>query len=114
MSFVISEEKNQMKTEPQGLKRNGAEKERVSAMKLGIGLYRHMLTPDYFQFARQCGCTHLIIHLANYYSKERGIVTATDEKSNYGASVKDDPIWDLENLLAIKKQASEYGLEYTE
>ena len=80
-------------------------------MKLGIGLYRHMLTPDYFQFARQCGCTHLIIHLANYYSKERGIVTATDEKSNYGASVKDDPIWDLENLLAIKKQASEYGLE---
>lgn len=103
MSFVISEEKNQMKTEPQGLKRNGAEKERVSAMKLGIGLYRHMLTPDYFQFARQCGCTHLIIHLANYYSKERGIVTATDEKSNYGASVKDDPIWDLENLLAIKK-----------
>ena len=26
MSFVISEEKNQMKTEPQGLKRNGAEK----------------------------------------------------------------------------------------
>ena len=111
MSFVISEEKNQMKTEPQGLKRNGAEKERVSAMKLGIGLYRHMLTPDYFQFARQCGCTHLIIHLANYYSKERGIVTATDEKSNYGASVKDDPIWDLENLLAIKKQASEYGLE---
>ena len=41
MSFVISEEKNQMKTEPQGLKRNGAEKERVSAMKLGIGLYRH-------------------------------------------------------------------------
>lgn len=39
MSFVISEEKNQMKTEPQGLKRNGAEKERVSAMKLGIGLY---------------------------------------------------------------------------
>ena len=38
-------------------------------MKLGIGLYRHMLTPEYFQFARQCGCTHLIVHLATYYDK---------------------------------------------
>ena len=47
MSFVISEEKNQMKTEPQGLKRNGAEKERVSAMKLGIGpvSYKHLTLP---------------------------------------------------------------------
>ena len=24
-------------------------------MKLGIGLYRHMLKPEYFQFAKQCG-----------------------------------------------------------
>ena len=49
-------------------------------MKLGIGLYRHMLTPEYFQFARQCGCTHLIVHLATYYDKQ--VVTATDENSN--------------------------------
>ena len=27
-------------------------------MKLGIGLYRHMLKPEYYQFAKQCGCTH--------------------------------------------------------
>lgn len=32
-------------------------------MKLGFGLYRHMLTEDYFRFARQCGATHLIVHL---------------------------------------------------
>ena len=78
-------------------------------MKLGIGLYRHMLTPEYFQFARQCGCTHLIVHLATYYDKQ--VVTATDENSNYGAATAKDPIWELDNLLALKKQAAEYGLD---
>lgn len=47
MSFVISEEKNQMKTEPQGLKRNGAEKERVSAMKLGIVIHEPFFISSY-------------------------------------------------------------------
>ena len=78
-------------------------------MKLGIGLYRHMLTPEYFQFARQCGCTHLIVHLATYYDKQ--VVTATDENSNYGAATAKDPIWELDNLLSLKKQAAEYGLD---
>jgi hypothetical protein len=26
-------------------------------MKVGLGLYRHMLTRDYHDFARQAGCT---------------------------------------------------------
>ena len=78
-------------------------------MKLGIGLYRHMLTPEYFQFAKQCGCTHLIVHLANYYDKQ--IVTATDDKVNYGVSAAHDPIWELDSLLSLKKQAAEYGLD---
>jgi hypothetical protein len=33
-------------------------------MKLGLGLYRHMLTPENFRFARQCACTHVIVHSA--------------------------------------------------
>ena len=79
-------------------------------MKLGIGLYRHMLKPDYFQFARQCGCTHLIIHLATYYDSDSRIVTATDASTNYGQSLAMDPAWELDNLLALKKEAAQYGL----
>ena len=77
-------------------------------MKLGLGLYRHMLQKDYFQFAAQCGCTHLIVHLANYYSAEKGIVTATNETSNYGTALSQDPIWEPENLLALQKEAGEH------
>lgn len=77
-------------------------------MKLGIGLYRHMLTPDNFRFARQLGCSHLIIHLAEYYRK---ILPATDEKSNYGQSGANDAIWDIDSLRRIKAAAAAQGLE---
>ncbi len=81
-------------------------------MKLGIGLYKNMLNRQHFQFARQCGCTHVIIHLANYYTgDDKSIVTATDEKHNYGVSVAHDPIWELDNLKALCAMAREEGVE---
>lgn len=79
-------------------------------MRLGIGLYRHMLAPEYYQFAAQCGCTHIIIHLANYYDGNDKIVTATDARSNYGVSAVGDPVWSYGGMRAIVKQAAEYGL----
>ena len=47
-------------------------------MKLGVGLYRYMLKDEEFTFARQCGCSDVIIHLANYYDGENDIVKATE------------------------------------
>lgn len=80
-------------------------------MKLGLGLYKHMLTRDNFKFAKQVGCTHLIVHLADYYSQEKGVVTATDETSNYGSSAIADPIWSLESMQGLQTMAREEGLE---
>lgn len=80
-------------------------------MKLGLGLYKHMLTRDNFRFAKQVGCSHLIIHLADYYSQEKGVVTATDETSNYGTSIVSDPIWSLESMQGLQEMAREEGLE---
>jgi mannonate dehydratase len=36
-------------------------------VKLGLGLYRHQLNLDHYRFAKQCGCTHLVIHLVDYF-----------------------------------------------
>lgn len=80
-------------------------------MKLGLGLYKHMLTRDNFKFAKQLGCSHLIVHLADYYSREKGVVTATDEKNNYGKSAISDPIWSLESMQDLQAMAREEGLE---
>ncbi len=38
-------------------------------MKIGLGLYRHMLTRDYYDFARQAGCTHAVVHLVDYFNQ---------------------------------------------
>lgn len=80
----------------------------MSEIKLGLGLYRHMLTDDYFAFAKQCGCTHLIIHLADYYSKQ--IVTATNDSTNYGLAKGGEDIWSAEHMKNLQKMAGRYGL----
>lgn len=80
----------------------------MTQIKLGLGLYRHMLTDEYFEFARQAGCTHLIVHLADYYSKQ--IVTATDDTSNYGESRADEEIWTARSMIALQQQANRHGL----
>ena len=38
-------------------------------MKVGLGLYRHMLTREYYDFARQSGCTHVVVHLVDYFNQ---------------------------------------------
>ena len=40
-------------------------------MHLGLGLYRHQLNAEHYRFARQCGCTHLVIHLVDYFRSSR-------------------------------------------
>lgn len=80
----------------------------MAEMKLGLGLYRHMLTDDYFAFARQAGCTHLIVHLADYYSNQ--IVTATNDKVNYGKSKAMEEIWTAEAMIALQEKANKHGL----
>ena len=37
-------------------------------MKLGLGLYRGLLSEDNFRFAKQAGVTHLVVHLVNYFA----------------------------------------------
>ena len=77
-------------------------------MRLGIGLYRHMLNDEYFKFASQIGCTDIIVHLANYYSGE--IVTSTDSKHNYGKSEVSDPAWTEDFISNLIKKAESYNL----
>lgn len=79
-------------------------------MKLGVGLYHHMLKEAEFSFARQCGCTDLIIHLANYYDSNDNIVMATDDKHNYGASSAMAPEWQAEHMMKLQNAAHKKGL----
>lgn len=83
-------------------------------MKLGLGLYRHMLNRQHYEFAKQCGCTHLVVHLVDYFNKGK-----QSDKNNQpigdgsGWGFAGDPArwWSLEELLSLRKEINEAGLE---
>ena len=83
-------------------------------MKLGLGLYRHMLTPENFRFARQCGCTHLIVHLVDYFKQDGSDRQnqPVGDRAGWGRAGDPNKLWTYEELAALKEQINAHGLEW--
>lgn len=83
-------------------------------MKLGIGLYRHMLNEDYYAFAVQAGCTHVVAHLVDYFKggdKNPSNNQPTGERNApWGFAGDPDKLWTLEELTALRKKIEIAGL----
>ncbi len=89
-------------------------------MKLGLGLYRHMLNDDYYAFAVQAGCTHVIAHLVDYFRQSEGGSSNSGPADNQPTGGKDQPwgmagdpdrIWKAAELIALRKQVEAAGLK---
>jgi len=83
-------------------------------MKLGIGLYRHQLNREHYQFARQCGCTHVVIHLVDYFRSSRNNLPGDQPLGgDAGWGLAGDPakLWTYEELACIKAEINAAGLE---
>lgn len=79
-------------------------------MKVGLGLYRRMLTADNFRFARQAGCTHIVAHLVDYFQDCR--IHGTDgEGRTWGVTKNQDRLWSEQELGDLKKAINAEGLE---
>lgn len=83
-------------------------------MKIGLGLYRHMLTYDYYDFARQAGCTHVIVHLVDYFQQG-----STNPRNNqptgtkyqaWGVAGDPDQLWTTEDLKKLRAEIEDHGL----
>src|SRR5256885_1739031 len=90
---------------------------REPAMKVGLGLYRHMLTREYYDFARQAGCTHVVVHLVDYFNKG-----ATNPRNNQPTGAKYEPwgvagdpqkLWAVDELKKLRQDIEEAGLVLT-
>jgi mannonate dehydratase len=79
-------------------------------MKLGLGLYRHMLTAENFRFARQAGATHIVAHWVDYF-KESPRIPGTDGDTCWGISDNRGKLWDYDELAAMKATANAEGVE---
>jgi mannonate dehydratase len=82
-------------------------------MKLGLGLYRHMLTRENFQFARQAGATHIVAHLVDYFSGARNAAydQPTGADAGWGPAGKVDELWTVDELRALVREVSVAGLK---
>ena len=83
-------------------------------MKLGFGLYKHMLTPEFLAFAKQVGATHLVVHLVDYFHKGDAANARRDQPvgalAGWGYAGDPDNLWSVEEMRAIKKQIEDAGL----
>jgi len=83
-------------------------------MKLGFGLYRHMLNADYYRFARQCGCTHVVVHLVDYFKRgqdNRPVDQPLGGLGGWGVAGDPHKLWSVEELAALKAEINAAGLE---
>lgn len=76
-------------------------------MKVGLGLYRHHLTPENFRFARQAGATHIIAHLTDYFADAR-IPQASSEEAAWGRAGSE--LWSEDEMGALRRAVEAEGL----
>ena len=83
-------------------------------MKVGLGLYRHMLTREYYDFARQAGCTHVVIHMVDYFnqgsSNPRNNQPTGSKYEPWGVAGDPDKLWAVEELKRIRQEIEGAGL----
>lgn len=69
-------------------------------MKVGLGLYPHLLTSENYRFARQAGATHVVAHLPGFAHRE-------------GRGLPPEQMWTYDELAGLKQAMNQEGLELT-
>ncbi len=83
-------------------------------MKLGLGLYRHQLNAEHYRFARQCGCSHLVVHLVDYFRSSRSNQPGDQpvgDDTGWGLAGDPDRLWSFDELEALRREINAAGLE---
>jgi mannonate dehydratase len=73
-----------------------------------------MLNVEYYDFARQAGCTHVIIHLVDYFRRgaanPRSNQPTGDKYAPWGFAGDPEKLWTVEELRAIKREVERADL----
>ena len=94
-------------------------------MKLGFGLYYYMLDDarieDSLKFARQCGASHVVVHLTDYF---HNVPELEDEPVNpsenqpvgksdgWGLAGSNPHVWELDYLQNLKDKIERHNLQW--
>jgi mannonate dehydratase len=83
-------------------------------MKLGLGLYKHQLNEEHFRFAKQCGCTHLVVHLVDYFRSSRSNQPGDQpvgDDTGWGLAGNPDELWTLDELTRLRQSIEAHDLK---
>jgi len=86
-------------------------------MKLGFGFYRHMLNREHYDFAVQCGATHAVVHMVDYFHQGSAVHDNNQPIGNvelgwgYAGGTPDDA-WSVDSLKALKAELHDAGLVF--
>jgi mannonate dehydratase len=73
-----------------------------------------MLNEEHFQFARQCGATHLVVHLVDYFAhkdNDKSVASQPIGYHNGWGKAGSGHLWTLEELLELKHVIKKNGLK---
>ncbi len=79
-------------------------------MKLGLGLYKSLLTDANFKFAKQAGATHLVVQLVDYIKGGENPSLMRNYNDGWGVTENEGKLWSYEYLSSLKKQIESHGL----
>lgn len=79
-------------------------------MKLGLGLYKSLLTDGNFKFARQAGATHLVVQLVDYIKGGDNPSLMRNYNDGWGITENEGKLWSYDYLSSLKKQIESHGL----
>lgn len=89
----------------------------MADIKLGFGFYHHMLNDQGYQFARQCGATHAVVHLVDYF--HNGAQAGENHPDNqpvggsegWGRAGATRDLWSYDSLVDIRDGLAVHGLK---
>ncbi|TVQ35918.1 MAG: D-mannonate dehydratase [Spirochaetaceae bacterium] len=85
-------------------------------MKLGFGFYQHMLNDDGYRFARQCGATHAVVHLVDYFNQGKQLKNNHRDnqpiggRDGWGHAGATRQLWQYDSLVRIREELAAHGL----
>jgi len=83
-------------------------------MRLGFGLYRHMLDQTHYEFAAQCGASDVVVHLVDYFNriKQRSSDQPVGGLDGWGEAGDPDRIWEVADLVRLRREIEGHGLRW--
>ena len=85
-------------------------------MKLGFGFYCRMLNRKHYRFARQCGATHAVVHLVDYFHQSSDNNAPDNQPiggtSGWGIAGATAESWTYDNFVRIRDDMAQEGIVF--